>query len=120
MVCSRVLEHIAVSPSEGYNRSFVLDYTGCPVLFQAPPGRDRFQGGRPTFLVDMQPMGEADIKHLQWAEHFDSNMIAYSINGDFIPIALMGSEAKCSSYASSIKVTSSSFNSHNSHAMCTA
>jgi hypothetical protein len=94
MVCNRVLEHIAVSPSERYSRSFVLDYTGCPVLFQAPPGRDRFQGGRPTFLVDMPPMGEADVKYLRWAEHFDGNMIAYSIDGDFIPIALMSYEAK--------------------------
>ena len=94
MVCNRVVEHIAVSSSERYTRSFVIDYTGCPIMFQAGPGVDSFRGCKPTFLVDLPPMGEADIKYLRWAEHFRGDMIAYSIDGDFIPIALMSYEGK--------------------------
>jgi hypothetical protein len=41
-------------------------------------------------MSDVPPMGEADIKFLRWAEHFGpGDMIAHSVDGDFVPIALM-------------------------------
>lgn len=40
-------------------------------------------------MAELPPMGEADVKFLRWAEHFGGDCIAFSIDGDFIPIALM-------------------------------
>lgn len=94
MVCNRVLEHMFVSASERYTRKFVVDYTGCPILFEAAQGQTSFDCRKPTFLTELPPMGEADIKYLRWAEHFKGDMIAYSVDGDFIPIALMSYEAR--------------------------
>jgi hypothetical protein len=94
MVCNRLVEHVRVSASERYTRQLVIDYTGCPIVFEAKPMQPSFECGRPTFLPDLPPMGEADIKFLRWAEHFGGDMVAFSIDGDFIPIALMQYEAQ--------------------------
>lgn len=91
-VCNRVLQHITVGSSQvvdRYVRSFVIDYTGCPILFEAPPAQPRFDATNPRFLSDIPPMGEADIKFLRWVTYFNGDAIAFSIDGDFIPIALM-------------------------------
>jgi hypothetical protein len=47
----------------------------------------------PKFMADVPPMGEADIKFLRWSDHFKcADMVAFSIDGDFIPIALIRRE----------------------------
>jgi hypothetical protein len=43
-------------------------------------------------MPDLPPMGEADIKFTRWADHFGGDTIAFSVDGDFIPIALMHHE----------------------------
>jgi hypothetical protein len=91
MVCNRVVEHILVSgsPGDAYVRHLVVDYTGCPIKFKAGPMQTRFSAQAPEFMVDVPPMGEADIKFLLWAEYFGGDTVAFSVDGDFIPIALM-------------------------------
>lgn len=94
MVCNRVVEHVTVGSGAGdaYQRTLVIDYTGCPIMFQAPPRASKFNHLEPQFMADVPPMGEADIKFLRWAEHFGGDMVASSVDGDFIPIALMRRE----------------------------
>jgi len=91
MICNRVAEHVRVGTAVGdaYTRSLVIDYTGCPIVFKAEANASQFDGLKPEFLADVPPMGEADVKFLRWAEHFGGNMISCSVDGDFIPIALM-------------------------------
>lgn len=94
MICNRVVEHVTVGNGAGdaYERMLVIDYTGCPIMFRALPGASKFNHVEPQFMVDVPPMGEADIKFLRWAEHFGGDMVASSVDGDFIPIALMRRE----------------------------
>lgn len=95
LVCNRVSQHIVLNPAERHARSFVVDYTGCPILFEAPAGAANFEGQRPQFLTDLPPMGEADVKFLRWGQFFGGrSMVAYSVDGDFIPIALMHCESQ--------------------------
>ena len=55
-----------------------------------------FNGHAPRFMTDVPPMGEADVKFLRWSEYDfmteRRDMIAFSIDGDFIPIALIRRE----------------------------
>lgn len=80
--------------ADTYTRHLVIDYTGCPVQFDAPARALRFDSSQPPlFMADVPPMGEADIKFLRWSDHFGgADMIAFSVDGDFIPIALMRRE----------------------------
>lgn len=94
MVCNRVVGHVKVSASDRYTRSLIIDYTGCPILFEAQGLKDAFECTRPTFMSAIPPMGEADVKFLRWAEHFKGDMVAFSVDGDFIPIALMHYEER--------------------------
>jgi hypothetical protein len=94
MVCNRVVEHVKVSALDRYTRSLVIDYTGCPILFEAQLPKDACECTKPTFMPDLPPMGEADIKFLWWAQHFKGDMIAFSVDGDFIPIALIHYEER--------------------------
>lgn len=105
MVCNRVLEHLAVNTSDAYTRSFVVDYTGCPIMFQAARGVGRFDASSPTFMTDVPPMGEADIKFTRWLDHFPGDMVAFSVDGDFIPIALMRRERELLQTSSSPAAT---------------
>jgi hypothetical protein len=94
-VCNRLVQHLTVSDSkisDNYTRSFVVDYTGCPILFEAGAGSATFEASRPRFMSEVPPMGEADIKFLRWGHYFSGNIIAFSVDGDFIPIALMHCE----------------------------
>ena len=92
MVCNRVMEHLSISASDTYARSFVVDYTGCPILFKAEKGASKFDARQPTFMVNVPPMGEADIKFTRWLNYFQGDMVSFSVDGDFIPIALMHHE----------------------------
>jgi hypothetical protein len=93
MVCTRIVEFISLPATDAYVRSLVIDYAGCPVRFDAAPSQPRLCTAQPTFLVDVPPMGEADVKFLRWGAYFGGAMIACSVDGDFIPIALMQHEA---------------------------
>jgi hypothetical protein len=44
---------------------------------------------QPDFMTGMAPLGEADVKFLRWAEFFRGDILAHSVDGDFIPIALI-------------------------------
>jgi hypothetical protein len=92
MVCNRIAEHVTLGAGDKYVRSFVIDYTGCPIRFDAAPGATKLDCMNPKFMTDVPPMGEADVKFLRWGEYFGGNMIAFSVDGDFIPIALMRHE----------------------------
>ena len=91
MVCNRLVEHVTISTTDAYTRTLVIDYVGCPIQFQGAPMQARLDP-KPTFMVDIPPMGEADVKFLRWGEHFGGEMIVYSVDGDFIPISLMKQE----------------------------
>jgi hypothetical protein len=43
----------------------------------------------PVFLNDLPPMGEADVKFTRWSNVFQGDLVAYSVDGDFIPISLI-------------------------------
>ena len=77
-----------------YYKTFIVDYTGCPIEFMGCLGSVDFNSGQPPrFMTNLPPMGEADIKFLRWSDHFrGDDMIAFSIDGDFIPIALIRRE----------------------------
>ena len=92
-VCNRVASTIVLNGKDTYCKRFVIDYTGCPIAFEGCVGSVNFNNCPPKFMTDVPPMGEADIKFLRWSDHFrKADMIAFSIDGDFIPIALIRRE----------------------------
>jgi hypothetical protein len=98
MICNCIIEHITPLPlkdngeEENFSRKFIVDYSSCPVQFTCPVGSLEFDKKHPVFLTDLPPMGEADVKFLRWAQVFQGDIVAYSVDGDFIPIALIHHE----------------------------
>lgn len=97
MICNCILEHVTplpLSKEDGnrFSRKLVIDYSGCPIQFTCQAGDSLEFDKKPVFLTDLPPLGEADIKYLRWANVFQGNIIAYSVDGDFIPIALIHQE----------------------------
>jgi hypothetical protein len=63
----------------------IIDYVDCPVLFQVDESTGRVKH---SYMESIPPMGECDVKFTRWSRML-GDMIAHSIDGDFIPIALM-------------------------------
>lgn len=110
LVLSKCLEQ--EQSEKSFSRKLVLDYSGCPIQFTCPAGSLAFEK-QPVYLTDIPSLGEADIKYLRWAHVFQvgraerglafqamkrqcwlvqGNIIAHSVDGDFIPIALIHRE----------------------------
>jgi hypothetical protein len=91
MICNCIIEHITPLPlknSADYSKKFILDYSSCPIQFTCPAGSLEFDK-QPVFLTDLPPMGEADVKFTRWSNVFQGDLVAYSVDGDFIPISLI-------------------------------
>lgn len=69
-------------------QALIIDFIGCPVHFARDPetGKVKHQ-----YLADIPPNGECDIKFTRWARCY-GDMIAHSVDGDFLLIALMEHE----------------------------
>jgi hypothetical protein len=70
-----------------HGRSFIIDYVECPV---------RYFYNQDTLKLDMEymqlpPMGENDVKFTRFARIY-GDCIAHSVDGDYLPIALMEHE----------------------------
>lgn len=71
-------------------QELIVDYESCPIRFCVDPStRKTVQ----TFMIDMPPLGECDIKFSRWFRMYGDG-IAHSVDGDFIPIALMEHESQ--------------------------
>lgn len=68
-------------------QTLIIDFNTCPIAFDL----DDRGALRHTFLHDIPPCGECDIKFTRWARCY-GNMVAHSIDGDFVIIALMDHE----------------------------
>jgi hypothetical protein len=71
------------------DRSFIIDYVECPI---------RYFYNQETRKLDMEymqlpPMGENDIKFTRFARIY-GDCIAHSVDGDYLPIALLEHEAQ--------------------------
>ena len=105
MICNCIMQHVSHLPLQKedaklFSRKLVLDYSGCPIQFTCPADGSLNFDKQPFFLTDLPPLGEADIKFLRWAHVFHGDMVAYSVDGDFIPIALIHREMLLASSAS--------------------
>ena len=100
MICNCILEHISPLPlkddNASFSRKFILDYSSCPIQFTCPVPSSKNGilefDKQPVFLTDLPPMGEADVKFLRWSHVFQGDLVAYSVDGDFIPISLIHHE----------------------------
>lgn len=92
MICNTLVEHVSPmqQPSQGnIDRALIIDYSSCPIRFVCRAGTNQFEKHEPDFMTFLPPLGEADIKFLRWAELFKGDILAHSVDGDFIPIALI-------------------------------
>jgi hypothetical protein len=79
-------------------RDLIIDYESCPILFSY----DKTSGKvKQNFMVDIPPMGECDVKCTRWFRLYGDG-IAHSVDGDFIPIALMEHESQLRQLADSM------------------
>lgn len=97
MICNCIMQHVSHLPLQKedaklFTRKLILDYSGCPIQFTCPADGSLDFDKQPVFLTDLPPLGEADIKYLRWAHVFQGDLVAYSVDGDFIPIALIHHE----------------------------
>lgn len=71
-------------------QALIIDYENCPVQFRrSAPGGKLEQ----VFMVDVPPLGECDIKCTRWFRLYGDG-IAQSVDGDFLPIALLEHESQ--------------------------
>lgn len=73
MICNCIMEHCAspMAPDKTLDRKLVIDYSGCPIQFTCPAGSAAFEK-QPVYLSELPPLGEADVKYLRWAQHFQA------------------------------------------------
>jgi hypothetical protein len=88
---SRVIELIVwklpslLYPSLESTQTLVIDYMQNPVELRYNTERKIYTQ---RTMEDIPPMGECDVKFLRWSRLY-GDMVAYSVDGDFIPIALL-------------------------------
>jgi hypothetical protein len=93
MICNTLVQHVAPLPSAPYDRALIIDYSSCPIRFACQAHSIQFEKQlKPDFMTSMAPLGEADVKFLRWAELFGGDIVAHSVDGDFIPISLIRCE----------------------------
>lgn len=81
LIAETLVDHVDLQ----LGQALIIDYVECPVMFQLDPETRK---PKAKCLVDIPPLGECDIKFTRWSRHF-GDLIAHSVDGDFIPIALM-------------------------------
>lgn len=72
----------------GEGQRLVIDYVDCPVKFELDKTTKKV---RHDYMTEIPPMGECDVKFTRWSRML-GDLIAHSVDGDFIPIALMEHE----------------------------
>lgn len=77
-----ITDHIGLLPGQ----TLIIDYVDCPVKFEVNNGKVCH-----TYMTDIPPMGECDVKFTRWGRMY-GDIIAHSVDGDFIPIALLEHE----------------------------
>lgn len=86
LIAETLVDHLGLS----HGQRLIVDYVECPVLFYVEPGEKK---PKFKYLLDVPPLGECDIKFTRWSRHF-GDMVAHSVDGDFVPIALLEHEAR--------------------------
>lgn len=86
-VIDLIAETVVDSIKLQQGQRLIVDYVDCPIKFELDPStRKPFH----KFMTDIPPMGECDVKFTRWSRMLGvETMIAHSVDGDFIPIALM-------------------------------
>ena len=97
MICNTLVQQVSPMPIMENDKALIIDYSSCPIRFTSLAGSVGFENnGRPEFMTFLPPLGEADIKFLRWAELYKGDIMAHSVDGDFIPIALIRYELNSS------------------------
>lgn len=68
-------------------KSFIIDYVECPVRFFFNEETNKLD----KEFLQMPPMGENDVKFTRFSRMY-GNCVAHSVDGDYLPIALMEHE----------------------------
>lgn len=89
LVAETVAEHVRLQEGQ----RLVVDYVDCPVLFEVDATSKKVGH---SYMTGVPPMGECDVKFTRWARVL-GDMAAHSVDGDFIPIALMEYETQLNS-----------------------
>lgn len=103
-VIDLIAETVIDSIKLGEGQKLIIDYVDCPVKFQLDPSTKK---PKHEFMTDIPPMGECDVKFTRWSRMLDvDTMIAHSVDGDFIPIALMEYEKQVNTMISEASTNS--------------
>jgi hypothetical protein len=89
LVIEKICDDLADMVGLEGSKRLIIDYKGCPVMFRRVTTLHSLVG--PVEMVempDMPAMGEADVKFIRWSRLY-GNMIAHSVDGDFLLIALL-------------------------------
>jgi hypothetical protein len=87
-VIDLIVETIADKLNLKLGQTLIIDYVDCPVSFKIDSATKLLVH---EYITDMPPQGECDIKFTRWGERY-GDMVAHSVDGDFIPISLMECE----------------------------
>lgn len=85
LVVETITEHVRI---ELPNKKLIIDYLGCPIVFEYSTRTRKWSH---TYMTSMPPNGECDVKFTRWGRLY-GDMICYSVDGDFLGIALMEHE----------------------------
>ena len=80
LIIEKVVDYISLTGSQ----SLIIDYAHCPILFN----KTADQKVQHSFMKDLPAMGECDVKFTRWIKLY-GNCILHSVDGDFVPIALI-------------------------------
>lgn len=81
LIAETIVDHLQLAAGQ----KLIIDYTECPVVFYIDICSKKVAH---KFITNVPPCGECDIKFTRWGRMF-GDIIAHSVDGDFIPIALM-------------------------------
>jgi hypothetical protein len=86
-VISMVVEHIIdyLVSDMGDGQKLIIDYTQCPIEMCVDAATKEVTH---NFMHDVPVMGECDVKFTRWIQRYGS-CVLHSVDGDFIPIALL-------------------------------
>lgn len=84
-VIDLIVETVAEKCNMTSDQKLIIDYVDCPVEFTKNAVTKKITH---EYLTDIPPQGECDIKFTRWGAIY-GDMVAHSVDGDFLPIALM-------------------------------
>jgi hypothetical protein len=82
MIISRMFDNFGLDISQ----TLIVDYVNCPIEFMTVGGVIQHK-----YMTSIPPCGECDIKFTRWTRLY-GDIVVHSIDGDFIPIALIEHE----------------------------